>query len=269
MSIVSVIGAVLMVTVAAVLSSAAVSDWMTRHISDAHWVLMCAVGIPLEAGLMWADAGVGTAVLYLMGSALLAVYMLSERLSGVRAVPVVVCALALLMIPGVRTTCILVMFFLFLVLYRVGILVGGADTKCLMSISLVLPVIPDIPGIPIHWNSPIVPVFTILAVALVLSLAWPLSVLVRNIRSGSFDRRMLSSYDIRTADADPVKVWPVEEWTDDGLRPCRASPLRSGDIIEDCRRRGVPTVRVTPVIPFILPVALSFALVSVLGAPVI
>lgn len=269
MSIVSLIGAVLMVTVAAVLASAAVSDWMTRHISDAHWVLMCAVGIPSESVLLWADAGLGTAMSYLVGSTMLAVYMLSEGLSGVRAVPVVAVAAILLLIPGVRTASVPLAFTMLLVLYRAGILVGGADTKCLMSISLVIPSIPDVPGLIALWNPPVVPVLTILAVALVLSLAWPLSVLVRNIRSGSFDRRMLSSYDIRTADADPVKVWPVEEHTDHGTHPCRASPLRSRDIIEDCRRRGIPTVRVTPAIPFILPIALSFALVSVLGAPVI
>lgn len=269
MSVVSVIGAVLMVTVAAVLASAAVSDWRTRHVTDAHWALMCAVGITSESVLLWADAGAGTAMSYLVGSSLLAVYMLSGRLSGVRAAPVVAVAVILLLIPGVRTASIPLAFATLLVMYRVGILVGGADTKCLMSISLALPSIPDIPGLPLLWDPSILPVLTIFATALVLSLAWPLSVLVRNIRSGSFDRRMLSSYDIRTADADPVKVWPVEEITDHGTRPCRASPLSSGDIIEDCRRRGTPTVRVTPVIPFILPIALSFALVSVLGAPVI
>ncbi len=236
-----VVFAPFMLCAVAVLLSAALCDFRTRRVPDVHWALLCAAGAPVTVIAM---AGGVPALLYLSGAAILAAYMLSERLSGLRAVPAVALALLLFGLsfalggPAAVATAPVV-FFLMLALHRTGFLAGGADAKCLMSVAVAFP---SLPGEPLLWGPALCPAFAVLLYALVLSTPRAVATVVRNVRAGDFGRGMASSYRI-----------PVEEF--DELRHWRAGEERDG------------TVRVVPTIPFVVPMAAGFVLVLVLGSP--
>ncbi len=227
-----------------VLLSAALHDIRTRRVPDFHWVLLCAAGVPATASSLTAGAGICPAVLYASGAALLAAYMLSERLSGLRAIPVVASAVLLLVLSAVRGAPVEVafvplVFFLMLALHRAGFLAGGADAKCLMSVALSLPFFP---ADPLVWGPVLCPAFAVLAYALVLSIPRPVATLVRNVRARDFGKGIASSYSIPAEEFDELRHWPAGGGADG-------------------------TVRVIPTIPFVAPMAAGFLLALLLGSP--
>ena len=260
-----------LVIAVAVMLSASVSDVRTRHVSDRHWLVLCVSGVSAEA-VMLSQSDPYAAIAYAFGASLLTVYMLSDVHFAI-----LVPAVLSLVVPalsgspiGSQVALIPVLYLAFLALYMSKVVVGGADIKFLMSVAMVFPSASVHPCLPLRGPGPgpgmMVPAAATLLMALALTLAGSLLMLLRNVRDGHVGRGSLSSYVVDVSDADPVFVWPVEDPRHPGA-PHRGSPDDAADILEHCRANGVERIRVTPAIPFILPLTVSFFVTVLLGDP--
>lgn len=233
-----------------VMAWAAFDDMRTRRVPDGRWLAMLAVGVPL-ASLSMGDTR--AALCHLVGASFMAAYVLSPRLVGMRAAPVIACSFAATLLSG--DPCVAAMPFvtmLFPLLHRLRAIAGGADVKCLMSLSLTLP---SLPGMHVP------PVLAVALLALVLSMLWTVPVLARNVRDRRVGRGMLTSYVARVDDVNTAFEWPVRRLEGDALVPCRGSPDTADAILAELREAGVQEVEVTPSVPFIAPLAMSLAAV--------
>lgn len=255
----------------AVMVSASVSDVRTRHVSDRHWLVLCVSGVSAEAVVL-SHSDPYAAVAYAVGASLLTVYMLSDVHFAI-----LVPAVLSLVVPvlsgspvGSQVALVPVLCLSFLALYMSKVVVGGADIKFLMSVAMVFPSASVHPCLPLPLSEPgpvmMVPAVATLLMALALTLSGSIVMLLRNVRDGHVGRGSLSSYVIDVSDADPVFVWPVEDLRHPGV-PHRGSPDDAADILEYCRENGVERIRVTPAVPFILPLTAAFVATVLLGDP--
>lgn len=241
-----------------VLAHAALCDVRTREVPDAHWAVMGVAGIVLCAMSTW-DGDAVAAVCRLAASAILLVSMLWEGVDGPRSAASVAVAAIVLLIPyatghggpeAAAGLSSLVMFLLFYGMYLTGLLRGGADAKCLMTVALVFPMYPETGALPLLWeigypeSLVMNPSFSVMVLALLLSLLGCVRVAAINVRDGRVDGRMFTSYVTDENDVDGNFVWSVPD----------------GDLPDD-------KARVTPMVPFVLPAAVSAAVVTVLGSP--
>ena len=256
---------------------ASACDVRTREVPDACWARVCAGG---SAPLVLCCPGPGSPF-YLAGCILLASYMLSPRLVGVVGASVFVASVMMFVTgyvldPGGRLVtaglAVPAMFLLFLGMYKVGLLAGGADAKFLMTVALVFPVYPVVGGIPMMWvpEPPISylvnPAVSVLVLGLVLSILSCPAILIRNLRRGDTAGRVLTTYRMLVEEARGAFVWPVEEIRDGALVPCHSYDRRE-KVLDALSEAGVAEVRVTPMVPFILPLTVALMLVTVLGSP--
>ena len=112
------------------------------------------------------------------------------------------------------------------------------------------------------------PSVSILVLALVLTLVWGLRILVRNVRDRNFGRGMLSSYRMDVDDVGDAFVWPVERVVDGHLvrtGPCSNDEVKG--VLDGLRSAGAREVRVTPMVPFVLPLTVAAVLTVVFGSP--
>ena len=261
---------------AAVLVSAAVSDVRTRRVDDRHWLFMLCACVPLASASVAEVHGASTALLYLAGSALMGLYVLSPRVSGARAVPVLALSAAAFLWPaasgssgGAACASALVSCLLFAGMHGARLLAGGADAKCLMSLALAVPEYPNLPGLPLlSYPEPLPPALAVLVLALLISAAWGVRAAVSNARAGRLGRGMFSYVRVPLAEADPVRHWPAERAEGGGIVPCRPSPEGSETILEGLRAAGAVDVKVAVTVPFILPVCLALPLLLAVGLPV-
>ena len=169
---------------AVVMVHASVCDVRSREVPDIHWAVIGASGAILST-LSVRDVCAWGAVSTMAGSLLLLAYMLSERLSGAVAVPVVAASAVLIIAPFAAdpgdpfaraAVASFVTFFAMFAMYRIGLITGGADAKCLMSLSIAFPVYPESGTIPLVWvPEPSVallmnPTVSVLVIGLVISL---------------------------------------------------------------------------------------------------
>ena len=265
---------------AVVMVHASVCDVRSREVPDIHWAVIGASGAILST-LSVRDVGALGAVSTMAGSLLLLAYMLSERLSGAVAVPVVAASAVLTIAPFAAdpgnpfaraAVASFVTFFAMFAMYRIGLITGGADAKCLMSFSIAFPVYPESGTIPLVWvPEPSVallmnPTVSVLVMGLVISLTSCAWVVARNIRDGYVGRRMFTTYRMGVSSARTAFVWPAERLDDGVLVPHRGFDDRD-EVLEELYCAGVSDVRVTPMIPFIVPLTAAFLIVTVLGSP--
>jgi len=202
--------------VSSVLISAAVQDVRTREVSDVHWMVICSAGI--VNALSEQDILSGTLMTF--GILMLSSHMFSEKVTGRREI------LVITIVPAIMVSAYLVsgsflpleslvMYSLILLLYVIGALRGGADAKVLMSLALAFPAYPE--PLFAFWE-PVYPegyvfnpVFSILFLALAISLTYGLVIAWRNLRSGGFS---LTSYPESIHIARESFVWPVEDIAD-------------------------------------------------------
>lgn len=269
-----IIGLLQTCVVLAVMASAAVCDWRTRRVPDAHWLILCVVGIPLAA----AGIGIGTDLLagafYAAGGLLLSWYMLSGRLVGPTAAPVVAAGFALMVLPALTSGFIggiasAAMFAMCVLLHRCGLLTGGADAKCAMTLALVLPSFPETSAVPLIWHgSALPPVLSALLLALAMSLAGALWILALNLRAGYTGKGMLTTLEMDVGSMDPDFHWPVQRPVGGDLVGCSGSPVTAADVIRELRDAGIARARAAPSVPFVAPMFLALALALILGGPV-
>lgn len=266
--------------VAAALAHAALCDVRSRTVPDWHWAVIGSFGSAMFALSCYEQAGLPVAGCILMGSMLLLSNMLAEMPAWLHAVTLLA-SVVLFVIPlsedpgswyaeaGLSSA---VMFAAFHGMYVIGLIRGGADAKCLMSLALSFPVYPVTGCTPLLWHidppealvlNPSLSVFTI---GLALSLAGVLWVFAVNVRRGDIGPRMLTTYLMPVSDVWGSHVWPAERLCDGALVPCHGFDDAEG-ILRELESEGVRDVRVTPMVPFILPLAVAFVVVAVLGSP--
>ena len=177
--------------------------------------------------------------------------------------------------PGTEAGAASVLFCLFYhFLYAVGIVRGGADAKCLMSLSVAIPSLPEylmepngnVPDILMKVFSPSV---SVLFLSSVLSVAGVMVYcLIRN--RGSFYPGSSHGYMMPVRDVRGSFVWPSEDIRDGVRTRCQ---IPDDDEVEGiCQKfeeAGEDEIYVTPMVPFILPMAVSLILVLLVGDPLL
>lgn len=254
------------VLVLVVMASAAWHDVRTREVPDRHWTVLGVLSVVVT---LWVS--IPTAV----GTGLLALYMCSRRVEGLLAALVlsasmVSFAVACLLDPSQCPVNIGIpaMFLLGMLFYITGLLKGGADAKAFMSLSLTVPVYPSMqllwePVYPQAFLMP--PSMAVLLVALFMTLV-PMAVLfILNLLRGYRGRGMATTYTLPLDVATESHVWPVEDVVDGMIRRC--PPSEDPEVYDRLRGAGAVHVRVTPMIPFLLPMAVASVVVLILGNP--
>ncbi len=162
-------------------------------------------------------------------------------------------------------------------LYQLGLLHGGADTKGLITLTLLVPLYPDATPFPLLALDPRVrgavqPVFpfslVILIDAAVLFLAVPLAYLAINAVRGDveFPQALLGT----RADlaALPPHVWLMEKIDENGEHVLVLFPRRGRDPkgeAEKLRGAGITRAWVQPQVPFMVPLLGGFVLAFLAG----
>lgn len=274
-----------------------VSDMRTRRVSNIVWVMMglCAIAV-LEAQMLsngyslhhhlilvpvaiiyfdvfwdrdtileipenWLKAAV--IVLYVLALVVIAFLLYHFLQIGGEALTKF---LQLLTIPA--------MILMAYVFYMTGLLRGGADAKSFMAIAILVPMYPTFHGFPLlGWGElsgfSIAFPFALVALlnAALLMVFAPLAFLIYNLSKGDLKLpEGLFGYktDLRNL---PKFVWLMQR-VEDGKLVRELLPRRSRNIEEEAQKliaAGHDRVWVTPQIPFIVPLTISFALSFVLG----
>jgi preflagellin peptidase FlaK len=243
---------------AAVLISASIHDIRTREVPDIHWIMLCAAGIvtmmiTLPGGHITVER-----MMICAGSVMIAADILHDREWPPHLDAFFYLALAVMFIMPLMTAAddpmvmysmaISVCYILFLTLFFTGTIKGGADVKCLISMSLMFPVYPALLNFSMVATSPLVSAVISFPVAVlfhaaVLSLLLTIPMAVRNIiRGDTGSPRMFTGYRMSAEDAAGAHVWPID-----------AAPDSDGK------------VWVTPKIPFIVPITVAVFFVTFVG----
>jgi len=233
---------IVFIAVTAVMVSASVWDVRSREVSDAHWMAIGVMG--MAVALMSDDllAGAVTAAGYLM----FMLYMFVERVKGTLALLVISAGMAMLLMAALESEEVypmvtLVMTMIFLLMYATGAMKGGADVKALVVLSFVFPAYPEFGSLvwePVYPQGYIFnPMFSILLIALVISVVY--AIIVNHHRSGG---KRIASYVTTKAEAESSFVWVLEKMDDEN-------------------------VRVTPMIPFLVPMTVGLLITVILGCP--
>jgi preflagellin peptidase FlaK len=271
------------------LLAASREDLKTRTVDDRYWQVLGALGLGLLAYEMF-DSGANAAhYLLLFPIALLFYdpYIDREPLyekgkfcwPAIAAFGLAAAAAAAAIYWGGLTRLLVVpaMFLLVYALYFTNVIHGGADAKALMSVALVVPWYPVLPGVPlISTPEPLVDVadVTFPFVLLVLMMAslsvmfLPLYNLAANASRGCLEFPMaLFGRRVPVAEAEKAQVWPMERLVDGRLEralfPKRGRNLQGE--YDALKSAGVTDVWVTHKIPFIIPITAGLVLAAVVG----
>ena len=261
-------GTILIAAVIIILISATVSDIRSREIYDAHWVLLCIISVVLSIFVY----DLGSALLFTLSVLFIVVYMFSPKVTGKASILILslyaVSLIAAYIIPREPSfIVILIMSFFVLAMYWTGTIRGGADAKALISMSLLFPVYPEAgcliwePSYPAGYVFN--PIFSTLLFASIFSMFTLVYVHHKNREVGC---KGYTSYPMSIDKARGSFVWPVEDF-ENGEVVRRRTYDDVGDVYDRMEAAGMDTVRVTPMIPFLLPVTVAFAMVMVLGSP--
>jgi Archaeal Peptidase A24 C-terminus Type II len=161
--------------------------------------------------------------------------------------------------------------------YQLGLLHGGADTKGLIALTLLVPAYPDASPFPILSLDPRVrdalqAVFpfslVVLVNAAVLFVAVPLIYLVWNAGRGDLEFPQALFGSRVPVDRIPKYAWLMERITDTGEHVLVLFPRRSRDPkaeADKLRALGITHVWVQPQVPFMVPLLAGFVLAFFVG----
>ncbi|MCL2712079.1 MAG: hypothetical protein FWD37_02225 [Methanomassiliicoccaceae archaeon] len=243
--------------VTAVLISASVQDIRTREVSDIHWLITGIIGMVMMIICISDNVTVGR-LMICIGSLMILSDILYDRENSlfVNAIFYTILA-AMFLIPLIsfsgdtfvsNSVTIPVCYLIFLLFFYTGTIKGGADVKCLISLSILFPVYPVMFCCPfIELPSSVITSvisfpLAVLFHAALFSVIAMIPVMIRNIIRG--DTRfpnMLSGYMMNKKDVSKAHVWVMSS--------------------EEFNER----VWVTPKIPFIVPITAAVLFVAFIG----
>ncbi|MBS3782441.1 MAG: prepilin peptidase [Candidatus Thermoplasmatota archaeon] len=176
------------------------------------------------------------------------------------------------------TMILAVMLFSF-ILYFFYILHGGADAKAVITLAILLPFYPEIPGLTNHAVSPEVVssmeiffpfTLIILLNASLIVLIFPVVNFILNMYKGDLDiPKMFFGYKKSVSKLEDSFVWPMEYYEDGRLKTELFPRSGTDERIESLKQRDMETVWVTPKIPFILPISIGFIMSFIIGNPIL
>ena len=159
-----------------------------------------------------------------------------------------------------------IMIVLVYAFFQLRLLFGGADTKALMALAILVPIQPFIGAFPL-WPSFIPGSFCIFLNALLLFLFIPVSLFLFNVgkRSLRFPHCLLG-YVVSVEKAKQTFVWPMEK-IQDRKRKLVYMPkdFNVDEELAEFEKLGITDIWVTPKIPFMIPLLAGFLTTFVLG----
>lgn len=261
----------------AVLVIAAAMDVRSREVRDGCWAAMFAVAaVCMVAGML--GSGTAASLAAAASVTLVAADLLWDREGGaVDAVLYVAIALsavaAIVLSEGPARYAYVsfpVVYVLMLALYYAGVVRGGADAKAVIAVAASMPAycpladaIP-LPAEPAVFMFP--PAIAVLVLAAVMVMLLAPCFLIRNLVRGDWAfPQMLMGYR-RSLPEDGAHLWSLDRAEDGKVVP-GTSPWDDDDAFRRLRDAGADRVWVTPMVPFVLPIAAAFAIVWVWGNP--
>ena len=274
--------AIAAVLVLAILVSASVSDWRIREASDLHWIAIGAIAAVLFA-IRISDEGMDPlAYVSVLSIILMTADLVWDRESGrldlalyvFIAVSVVVSLFAMMDHDLLWTYISMpAMYLVMNVFYYTGIVKGGADAKAVIAIAFAFPSYPDMDALPLipvpSGTVPqfLIPAFSVFFLAALLTILLAVVYLIINLIRG--DREfpfMLAGYRTDVSALSESHVWPMEDIADG--EPVRSlSGLEDPGIPQRLIEAGRDRVWVTPIIPFLIPITIAFAVILFIGNP--
>ena len=264
-----------------VMVSAARADWKQREIPDRHWAGLGLGGVLLF--LLYACAAGGFRWEYLAGAMIavlcLAAVLVDSNAVGGTAAVLILALLALLLLDGRRDACfwaylaIPVLTVVYVTFYLTGLVRGGGDAKCLIALTLVFPLYPAFGPLPLLTAPALVEgifVFS-LSVLFTAALGTVLFCLANGWRNRNAPEswfRRLTGRRLPLEEAERAFVWPVEDVRNGQIVPVGAcGDDELPDVNQRLRAAGAETVYVTPMIPFVVPLAIAVPFVALVGSP--
>ena len=277
---------------------ASVSDWRTRRVADATWLILGTIGLGLfltDLLTREADAMVLTVLLPI---AFIFYDLFWDRGSGLKSGSGIAASVAyavsfiwmLYILAQVVNGSLkwsnelsgpVVAFFmivLFELFYMLDVIKGGADAKAAICLAILFPwypalvsgvpmITPSIEGIDTLFSFPL----SVLFVAAVISILTPIYYIYRNLKSGTaLGGRALVGFKLPLEEVEKGFVWLMEWMDGEKLRFSARKPRDSGTLKEDLealRATGTKEVWVTYKIPFIVPMTAAIVIVLLLGNP--
>ncbi|MCL1811139.1 MAG: prepilin peptidase [Methanomassiliicoccaceae archaeon] len=282
MEIEEILGLSAFIVAMAVLISASIKDWKEREIPDIHWVVLGVIGLAMFVsysiyltGFRWEYVclAAGTAMI------------LTDILWDKEFNPFVFYfAMAVLFIvplyPNMSEdifrawASVPLCYLIFVGMYVLRIVRGGADVKCLIVLSILFPMYPQF-----FW-SPLIEIrdalfsqifvfsISVLFIAAVMVIPVAVYFAVRNAREGRFTKKMFSGYTMSISGAESSDVWPLEDIIDGRLTPIKIPQEEDiSGIYDRLREAGQENVWVTPMIPFIVTITAATAILALIGNP--
>ena len=267
------------VITAAVMLSAAVSDWRHREVPDIHWWVLGLSGIVLTA-LSLSDIGYREWMM-LAGSVLILFAILPDWESPGWADAVIFAAMAVLFVypmatglddPDVRRLAVIpISFAVFYALFLTGVLRGGADAKCMMVLAMMfqyapsmgaLPLIPVPPeNVQIALSFPV----SVLFHAALFSFVWLIWAVAVKARNGDrISLRNLSWIRMDIGDARGAHVWAKQDVIEGNVVSVAGVP--DDGVYDRLEAAGAKDVWVTPIIPFMVPIAAAIIFIITAGS---
>ncbi len=271
-----------------VLFLASVSDWRTREAPDRHWIILGTFGLIVLAWHMVDNAPDLSYWLFLPPTAALFYDIFWDRpgvFEGGIHLPSLIMYISSLGAYAVllylhwgqaylwELMVVPIMFLVFVVMYQLDIVKGGADAKALIALAIVFPAYPMIGRLPLVTvpteQAMLLFPFSLLVLfnAALMIMVLPLVFLSINIKNSDLSfPQMLFGYRMDVDHARSRHFWPMES-VKDGRVTLSIYPQGDGkeDPYADLVALGRNRVWVTPKIPFLIPMTLSVLFSAIVG----
>jgi len=262
----------------AVLVSACIGDWKEREVSDIHWAALGSFGIICMIYTSFVSGMRPEYVMQIAGSAMILASVLFEIEKNIPAAAFYSVMAALFVIPHIlapgdgivmRFTSVPILFVIFLGMFASGMIKGGADAKCLITMAMVLQTYPKALGMPMvpipSLHAQIFP-FTVAVLmhACLFTVLFIIYYLAVNIKRRDIRvPQMFMGYRSDMNKAAASHVWPMETVIDGTIRT--TTKAQDPGSIALLRQHGAERIWVTPMVPFIIPLTAAFMFVSFIG----
>lgn len=273
--------AILIAIVVFTLISASIEDIGTRTVRNGHWAVIGGFGVVFNL-FYFAEDGIlfGLTVSVMSAMILYTILNTSDRLGKTRvAIPGIVILLTVLsyvLAPSdaVAYSALSIPVFsgIFVLMYHAGLLKGGADAKCMVSLAIAFP------AYPVFFNYPLINIterialtvfpfsLAVLFLALLITLSATVPMFLMNLRKRNTGKGMFAGYVTDIETAKNSHVWPMHDIRDGKLMKINPTD-NPEEIYGRLERHGKKDIWVTPMIPFIVPIAVSFVITAIFGNP--